>query len=193
MHWGPLGHFCGVEGETGRRKEELGKAVRGGRWHIHLVFLDIRGLGATAPVVTRCRAEERARAHAARGSIPTAEVCARLSWARPQVGAFPGPGVCAGGPGLMEGPAPRGHTRWVSGALACPWHTQGPCDLHPGSCGGGAQRTGPGWWTGRRAGGQRSSGSQLELAWWAGSRAAPALPLAAVPKVMPGPVGMGVA
>ena len=118
MHWGPLGHFCGVEGRLvpGRKSWEklFGEGVA-----YSPVFLDVRGLGATAPVVvTRCRAEERARAHEAQGSIPTAEVRARLSWARPQVGAFPGPRVCAGGPGLMEGPAPRwSHPlgEWCSG------------------------------------------------------------------------------
>ena len=67
----PLGHFCGVEGATGHRKEELGRAVRGGGWRNHLVFLDIRGLGVTAHVVvTHCRVGELGTCSRSAGQCP---------------------------------------------------------------------------------------------------------------------------
>lgn len=66
----PLGHFCGVEGATGHRKEELG-TVRGGGWRNRLVFLDIRGLGVTAHVVvTHCRVGELGTCSRSAGQCP---------------------------------------------------------------------------------------------------------------------------
>ena len=75
--------FCGVEwGALVLGRKGLGKAIR--EQGSHLVFLDIRGLWVTAHVdVTRCRVGRAGHVHAEhKGSVPTGEVSALLSWSQ---------------------------------------------------------------------------------------------------------------